>query len=681
MLFDENIHDQKTSAGSKPIELESAAPSLDARFEDSGVVSIEDLNATIAKQDISQAARQAIIAEHQRIQGADLYSILLVDRDADADDVEACHQIKVTLLEQRTAGVSDRADVEKLQQIVKAYDDARDVLMDPARRAAYDNELSGGERAHAPPAMDTELNFRKAEELIEKKEWADAIDVLRAVLAKSPEEADFQAALGWAVFQQSKEGGRQAEAALSALDHLNHALSIDPDHPGAHEYKGRIDAALGVDEAGAIFHLERALDIDPNRVAALDCVENILITGGELRRLERIFKRLLFRLRGTGGAAEAHAWTQLAKLYVEHLEDAQAGAAALANARKIAPQSPEVLALDEKNEQSGRHHRAEVELPRAGWRDALSDPATGAQLVRTIEAAGHKDAAFLAASTMVALGTADDAIGALYDKHRERGVRVPDEPLSREQWVLVRHRDDVAELGALLELVSPAVHAVAPMTLADGDIKPSQLVAESDLLPIFARIRKELDYALGFGGTTPIYRKSDLGFQIHVVACDPPVLVAGNEALSAPERADLVFRLARAMTFLWPGRAVGASRPGRVLKAVVLAIVREAAGTDLGKDDALAPAAEAAIAKLSDGVRSQARAAALRILSRSGGGLNLSAWARSLARTADRVGMLLCADVPAAFAGAKEMGELDKDLIEFAYSAAHVDLRAAIYPE
>jgi len=73
----------------------------------------------------------------------------------------------------------------------------------------------------------------------------------------------------------------------------------------------------------------------------------------------------------------------------------------------------------------------------------------------------------------------------------------------------------------------------------------------------------------------------------------------------------------------------------------------------------------------------QARAAALRLISR-GGGLNLSLWARSLSRTADRAGMLLCGDVPAAFTGATEMGELDRDLQEFAYSAAHVNLRSQL---
>ena len=85
--------------------------------------------------------------------------------------------------------------------------------------------------------------------------------------------------------------------------------------------------------------------------------------------------------------------------------------------------------------------------------------------------------------------------------------------------------------------------------------------------------------------------------------------------------------------------------------------------------------AEAALATLTPEARSQARASALRILSRAGGGLNLSAWARSLSRTADRIGLLLAADVPAAFTGAKDMGELDKDIVEFAFSAAHVTLR------
>ena len=494
------------------------------------------------------------------------------------------------------------------------------------------------------------------------------------MIAASPSEADYHAALGWAVFNAGGAAGNN-DTALKALDHFNAALTINPDHPASHDFKGRVDAALRIDDAGAVFHLERALDLDPTRTEAVSTLETLLVARGELRRLERILKRLLFRLRGKGGAAEIGAWTRLARLYIDHLDDPAAGAAAIANARKLAPDDREIGLLAGRTDS---HRRNTLEPPRAGWREALADASTGAALVHSTAAAGHADAAFLAASTMVALCSADDSMGGLYEQNRVRGVRLPAQPLDRDQWSLLRHRDDQVELGALLELVAPAVHALAPMTLADSDLDPGQLVADSELPPVFSKLRGQLAGLLGVGATTPIYAKSELGFQIHVVACDTPVLAAGDEALTAPERGDLVFRLARALTFVWPGRAVGASRPGRVLKAIVLAIVREAAGTDLGSDDPLAQTAEAAVRLLHPDAHTQARASALRLLSRSGGGLNLSLWARSLARTADRAGMLLCGDVPAAFSGARDMGDLERDLVEFSYSAAHVNLRAQL---
>jgi hypothetical protein len=263
---------------------------------------------------------------------------------------------------------------------------------------------------------------------------------------------------------------------------------------------------------------------------------------------------------------------------------------------------------------------------------------------------------------------------AIYDKQRANGVVLPAAALSRDQWSLLRHREDGVELGALVELVAPAIHALAPMTLGDAELDPGHQLPDADLPKPFAHLRNQLSGVLGVP-TSPVFARPELGAQIHVVACEPPVLVAGDDALRAPERPELAFRLARALTFLWPGRAVGASRPGRVLRSVVLAIVRQAAATELGIDDPLAARADRAIASLSPTAQSQARAAALRLLSRTGGGLNLSAWAKSLSRTADRAALLLCGDIPAAFSGAREVGELDKDLVEFAYSSAHVTLR------
>lgn len=672
LLFDDEslADDHKTKDGQKPLDFgDHSSVVVESSHEDSGVVSMEQVHIANLSTDKAIAARQAIIAEHQRIQGADHYAVLLIDRDCLKDDIEAGYQIKCALLERKTQGVAEPKYKAKLDEILTAYSVARATLLDPNKRAAYNRELAGGDLVEGPPAIDTELNFRIAEELMAKKQWTQAIGLLKQVIAKSPNEADYHAALGWACWNA---GETQAAAADAARGHLNHALSINPDHPAAHDYKGRIDAALRTDDAGAIFHLERALDLDAQRSEALATLESLLVSRGELRRLERILKRLVFRLRGKTPALEAGAWARLARIYFDQLDDHAGAAAAIGNAKKLAPASAEVVALASRIE---HQRRAAQEPGRAGWREALGDSAAGAALVSTTAAQGHADAAFLAASTMVALGSADDAMGALYEQHRVRGIALPKEPLDRDHWALLRHKDDGVELGALLELVAPAVQVLAPMTLADSDLDSGQLVGESELPGVFARVRAQLAEVVGVGGDAPVYARTELGFQIHVVACERPVIAAGDEALTAPERPDLVFRLARAMTFLWPGRAVGASRPGRVLKAVVLAIVREAAGSQLGADEPLAKQAEQAVATLPSEIRAQARAAALRLLSTTGGGLNLSLWSRALSRTADRAGMVLCGDVPASFAGAKEMGDLDKDLVEFSYSAAHVSLR------
>ncbi len=670
ILFEDSYSGDRSTSGAAPLDFGPTEPVYAIHDEDSGIVSPAELAAVSTQRDQNAAATQAIAAEHTRIREADHYALLMVGSKASAAEIDDAHDLRSHLMNAAERGLGDSPrEREKLVDIRAAYDLARATLLDVHQRAQYDRELAGGELVQAPPSIDTELNFRLAEGLMAKEQWAQAIGLIKTVLARSPGEADYHAALGWCEWNA---GGASTPAAEAARPHLDRALAIDPDHAAGHDYMGRIDAALRVDDAEAMFHLERALERDPARVQAASALEALLVSRGELRRWERTLKRLLFRLRGRGDIAEATAWTRLAKLYLDHLDNRIAGLAALANAQRLAPRDPDVAALGE------RTARPETREPaRAGWREALGDPTSGAALVRTTEAAGHGDAAFLAASTMVALGSADTSMETMYETHRVRGAAQPKGPLGRDHWSLLRHGDDSLDLGALLELVAPAVHTLAPMTLAAAELDASQHVGDSDLPPAFAKLRASIAVLLGVS-PAPVYSRVELGSQIHVVACDPPVMIAGDEALTAPERPELVFRLARALTFVLPGRAVGASRPGRVLRAIVLAIAREAAGTDAGADDPLAAAASDAIARLTETTRAQARAAALRVLSRSGGGLNLSTWARSLSRTADRAGMLLAADIPAAFGGAREVGDLDKDLVEFAYSAAHVALRGAL---
>jgi tetratricopeptide (TPR) repeat protein len=663
LLFDDLGDAPEVEGGAVPIDLEDAG--------DSGVVSVADVETATLRSDDATAARQALTAEHQRIQNADHYAVLMVGPRAYADEIEAAFGARVAPLDRDSPVIRDPRDRAKLDELRRVYEVARGTLLDERARGAYDRELAGGELMQGPPGIDAEISFRMAEELMVRAQWAQAVGQIKMVITRSPGEAEYHAALGWSEWMAGEE---QPEAADAARPHLNQALAINPDHAAAHDYKGRINAALRSDDAEALFHLERAIDLDPMRTEAVEVLAQLLLERGELRRYEKVLKRLLFRLRGRGSAVEAKAWVRLAALYFDELDDPEAGTQAAANARRISPLDSDVLPLIQRTAARLRHDT--LEPIRAGWRDAVGDPHSGAALVKSAESHGHMDAAFLAASTMVAIGTADPHMAAMYEQRRVRGPVIPDRELGRDHWAMLRHKDDGVELGAMMELVAPAVHALTPMTLADSDVDAGTLVEDAEMPPAFARLRQLYADLLGVPAA-PVYSRVELGTQIHVVAADPAVLIAGDDALTAPERPELVYRLVRAMTFLWPGRAVGASRPGRVLRAIVLAVFREASGSAVGIEDPLASSAADVVSMLPAANRVQARAAALRLLSR-GDGLNLSMWARSLSRTADRAGMLLCGDIPAAFAGAKEVGELDRDLIEFAYSAAHVRLRAAL---
>jgi tetratricopeptide (TPR) repeat protein len=658
MLFDDFADVPGTNGGAVPLDLDP---------DDSGVVSTADVEAAHLRVDDAATARRALTAEHQRIQNADHYAILMIGRRASPAELDAGYADRVAPLDRDSPVIRDPRDRAKLEELRRVYGVARDTLRDERSRGAYDRELAGGELVQGPPGVDAELRFRQAEELMARGAWAAATGQIKAVITRSPGEADYHAALGWAEWMA---GEQRPEAADAARLHLNQALAINPDHAAAHDYKGRINETLRSDDAEALFHLERAIDLDPTRSDAVAAIERLLLARGELRRHEKVLRRLLFRLRGRGANLEAKAWVRLAELYFDHLDDPVAGAAAVANARRSSPHDADVLPLVART--AARLRRDTLEPARAGWHDAVG----GAALVKRAEASGHLDAAFLAASTMVALGTADPQMAAAYDQARLRGPLVPARPLDRELWAMLRHREDGAELGAMMELVAPAVHALAPMTLADSELDASNRVDEADLPAAFARLRGLCADVLGVPAA-PVYSRVELGTLIHVVACDPPVLIAGDEALTAPARAELAYRMVRAMTFLWPGRAVGASRPGRLLRAIVLAVFREASGSTIGIDDPLASDASDVVSTLPAANRVQARAAALRLLSR-GDGLNLSLWARALSRTADRAALLLCGDIPAAFASAREIGELERDLVEFAYSAAHVKLRAQL---
>ncbi|HPH65493.1 MAG TPA: tetratricopeptide repeat protein [Kofleriaceae bacterium] len=659
-LFDGMTH--QTNEGSVPIAVTDP--------DESGVVALDVVSSAQQQSAEASAVRRKVAAEHVRIRGLDHYGVLMIARNASAAD------ISVALADRRSEFSRDfmsryglGLDQYKLEELHQAYQRAYDTLLDDVARRLYDQELAGGELPVVSTTFGADLKFRVAEQLMREERWDEAVTSLLQVAATAGDEADYLAALGWALWHQQGKVGTAIDAARNSL---NAALTANPDHAGAHQYRGILEAEVGVDAEGALFHLERAVEIDPARNVALDKLEQMLIARGDLRRLERICKRVVFRLNGAGGP-EIAAWLRLVRVFWA-LDESSAARSAFRSAEAIAANAPEVVKM--RKELEARPSSTRIELDNNGQRTDVT--ATGA--LRTAEASAAVDAAFIQASCDVALAIPNEPVDAQiatrYERYRRVAVLLPAAPLEAHHWAKLRHPADTVELGGLMDLLAPVIDQQAPLALRDVDLDPGARLDSTVLPTAFARTLHECARLLDVA-VPAVFSRPELGNQIHVVAVSPPVLVAGDEALTAAERPELVFQAVRALSLATPGRAIGGSRQGRVLRAAAMAAFGEVTGTAPPQQDTAVVAATEILASLSAGQRSQIRALAQRFLAR-GQALNLSAWSRALVRTADRVGLLLCGDVPAAFAAARELGELNQDLIDFARSRAHCELRSEL---
>jgi tetratricopeptide (TPR) repeat protein len=665
-LFEDGSGMTPLPEGDAPVDLEDDV--------DSGVI---DIGA--AHLDEGTRARQALLKEYLRVQGLDPYGVLMVDHKASASEISAA------LVERQSRFARDyysrfnlAQDQTKLEAIHSAYEGAKAILLDDVKRASLDREIYGSDLSDSGPSLDAELAFRAAEDLLARRNYPAAIARLQAAVAAAPQEADYHAALGWAHWQA---GGGDNRAADLARPHLNQALAVNPDHAAAHEYKGRINAALGTDDLEALFHLERALSLDPARAEALAAAEEVYLRRGESWPLVRLMRKVVHHLRGRGGV-EVTLWMKLAAILRDHLDDAEGARVALGNARKLAPGDAAIIAtidrLDSARDAAAGDAWSDGVVR---WRRDFTSPAPGVELLRWATEQGRHDAAYLAASALVALGHEHGEAEATYARWKPRFVVRAQRVNPQELWAAVRHPDDSPEVGSLMELIAPAVHALMPMTLDDLEVDDSMKVPDAELPESFRRLRTYLSNLLGIGEPT-VYVRTDFGRMLHVGALAEPVLLAGDDALANPERAELAFRLARAMTFLWPGRAAGGSRPARVMKALTLGLLAEAAPG--ASEGIVAADADGWIAKARDTLevlpaeaRSQARQLVLRLVSRAPQ-LNLSRWSRSLSRTADRIGLLVCGDLPAARRYGADGGATDDDLVEFALGNAHLRLRGEL---
>lgn len=106
----------------------------------------------------------------------------------------------------------------------------------------------GSSNTVSTPAAPADPNFAAGKQAIDAKNWAAAIPLFQAVVAKDDKNAD---AFNWLGYAYRNQGNYEQSFA-----NYNKALAIDSRHRGAHEYIGEAYLKTG-DVARAEEHLKR----------------------------------------------------------------------------------------------------------------------------------------------------------------------------------------------------------------------------------------------------------------------------------------------------------------------------------------------------------------------------------------------------------------------------------------
>ena len=625
-----------------------------------------------------EALRQEVLHQYLGMQGKDHYQALGVRRDATPAAIEAAHRAlddKFRL--ERFADVDLGRDYARIEEIHAMLRAAFETLSAKESRQAYDAELERHKRP-SKGALDADLLAQNAVEKLAAGDADAATDLLERAVTAAPDQADYHALLGWAIFHNE---GANAAAASAAWRHLKAALEIDPDHTSAHEYAGRISAVAGED-ARAIDHLTRALEADPARAEALTTLEAACLRRGEHKRLERQYRKLIHRLGDARDPERAlRLWWRLAELYRTRLDDKESAKVAYEISAKLAPDDPRPReALARLYAESPQTWREAAHALRDSWRLQPEDAEPGRALFKLHLDGERWDAAFVVAAALGVRGVADEMAAEFARRFRPpflaRAIQPVRGGLSLVE--MVRHPDDDRDLSELFARMFAVwqppvgwdVLGVGPDDQIDAAMLPSPYAR------VLGYVASQLEVT-----APPVYRRSDFDEESHVGAARPPVLLAGPQSLAQADYTALAFRLGRALTYLSPGRAVAGALPARQLKQTVLAAMT-LVQSSLRVDDAEGEvrAVRVALATTAPHLVRELAPACERIMAGAQATLNLGRYTRGMARTADRVGLVLCNDLSTAvrIVMASAAPGAENDLIDFALSDEYLAAREAL---
>jgi hypothetical protein len=326
------------------------------------------------------------------------------------------------------------------------------------------------------------------------------------------------------------------------------------------------------------------------------------------------------------------------------------------------------------------------------WRRVRRDPTNPDALIalgEALDAEGARDRRLFVAQALTVIDAAGIHDEKWVNDHKDLTLPRPQAGLSQSAWTdQLLHPDQEITTGNIFGIIAPAVllGKVAALGREGHLYKPTAEQKQDPAQSTVSAVRAIAWAAavLGVGMPTVVVDPKCEGEFVHTPALPPMTLVASG-ALSGRAQLELAFLAGRHLTMYRAEHYVRALFPAvpdlEDLFLAALTLGNPALPLAADVKQRAVPIA-AALAPLLQATQMDALRAHLLRFVEEGGRTNLQRWGVAVDKTACRAGLLLCGDLVTAADVLKAEegpnGELLRDLIAFATSAAHANLRGQL---
>jgi len=211
----------------EPVSAETAPPQIEIRIAAAARDHADDTAARMkgpGEDDLDDRAialRDEILGLHARLPDIDHYELLGIDRDANHAQIKRAYlKAAKRLHPDRASNLGIGSVKEAANEVFARITRAHGVLSDVDERRSYDASLEGHTEVDADRVAQAEVFFRKGETLLKAGNFLGAVDLLDAAVQVWPDEADYQAALAWALHRKNPPENERA------LEHFEQALAL-----------------------------------------------------------------------------------------------------------------------------------------------------------------------------------------------------------------------------------------------------------------------------------------------------------------------------------------------------------------------------------------------------------------------------------------------------------------------